>query len=67
MVQTDAPVVRVAIPRDADAESAGRRSTWRSVTRQALTHYLALGYHVVRFHRGTNAELPCYELAPRRQ
>ena len=64
---SDAPVVRVAIPHDADAESAGRRSSWRAITRQALTHYLALGYDVVRFHRGTNAELPCYELAPRHE
>jgi predicted GNAT superfamily acetyltransferase len=64
---SDAPVVRVAIPRDADAESAARRSTWRAVTREALTHYLARGYDVVRFHRGTTTELPCYELAPRHQ
>jgi predicted GNAT superfamily acetyltransferase len=63
----DAPVVRIAIPRDADAESPARRSSWRGVTRHALTHYLARGYDVVRFHRGTTADLPCYELAPRHE
>jgi predicted GNAT superfamily acetyltransferase len=63
----DASVVRVAIPRDADGETIARRSAWRAVTRDALTHYLALGYDIVRFHRGTTADLPCYELAARHQ
>jgi predicted GNAT superfamily acetyltransferase len=62
----DAPVVRIAVPRDADAESPERRSIWRSVTREALTHYLTRGYDVVGFRRGTTADLPYYELAPRR-
>jgi predicted GNAT superfamily acetyltransferase len=60
-------VVRIAIPHDADAESPARRSSWRAVTRHALTHYLTRGYEVVRFHRGTTNEFPCYELAPRHE
>lgn len=61
----DAPVVRIAVPRDADAEPTERRSIWRAVTREALTHYLARGYDVVGFRRGSAADLPYYELAPR--
>ena len=61
----DAPVVRIAVPHDVDAESPERRSIWRAVTREALTHYLTRGYEVVGFRRGTTADLPYYELAPR--
>jgi predicted GNAT superfamily acetyltransferase len=61
----DAPVIHVAVPRDADAESAESRSIWRAGTRAALTHYLARGYDVVGFRRGTTADWPYYELAPR--
>ena len=61
----DAPVVRIAVPRDADAEPSERRAIWRTVTRTALTHYLARGYDVVGFRRGSAIELPYYELAPR--
>lgn len=35
---------------------------WRLATRQAMMHYLARGYHVDAFHRGTDGELPAYEL-----
>jgi predicted GNAT superfamily acetyltransferase len=35
---------------------------WRLATRQAIMHYLALGYRVSAFHRGTDRELPAYEL-----
>ena len=63
----EAPVIRVAIPHDADTEPTRRRATWRSVTRQALTHYLTRGYDVVGFRRGTAGDLPYYELAPRHE
>ncbi len=62
----DAPVVRIAVPHDADAEPPEQHSIWRAVTRDALTHYLTRGYDVVGFHRGTTTDLPYYELAPRR-
>ena len=35
---------------------------WRLATRQAIMHYLSLGYRVTAFHRGTERELPAYEL-----
>ena len=63
----DAPVIRVAIPHDVDVEPMAQRSAWRATTREALTHYLTRGSDVVGFRRGTAADLPCYELAPRHE
>ena len=63
----DAPAIRIAIPRDADGEPMARRSAWRAATRAAFTHYLTRGYEVVGFRRGTAADLPYYELAPRHE
>jgi predicted GNAT superfamily acetyltransferase len=61
----DAPVVRIAIPRDLEAEPNERRAVWRRVTREAFESYLARGYEVVGFRRGQGDELPSYELSPR--
>lgn len=61
----DAPVVRIAVPRDLDAEPNERRAVWRDVTREAFATYLARGYEVVGFRRGQDDELPSYELSPR--
>jgi chorismate synthase len=36
--------------------------TWRLTTRAALMHYLARGYRVTAFYRGTGRDLPAYEL-----
>jgi predicted GNAT superfamily acetyltransferase len=63
----DAPVVRIAVPRDLEAEPNDRRAVWRNVTREAFTSYLARGYEVVGFRRGEADELPSYELSPRKQ
>jgi predicted GNAT superfamily acetyltransferase len=60
----DAPVVRIAVPRNLDAEPNDRRAVWRSVTREAFATYLARGYEVVGFRRGEADELPSYELSP---
>ena len=59
----DADVVRVVIPRDFEALEEEERATWRAVTRQAFQVYLARGYHVAGFRRGSDAGLPYYELA----
>jgi predicted GNAT superfamily acetyltransferase len=61
----DAPVVRIAIPRDLEMESSERRTVWRQVTRAAFESYLGRGYEVVGFRRGHGDELPSYELSPR--
>lgn len=61
----DAPVVRIAVPRDLEAEPNERRAVWRQVTREAFGSYLARGYEVVGFRRGQGDELPSYELSPR--
>ena len=61
----DAPIVRIAIPRDLEAEPNERRAVWRRVTREAFESYLARGYEVVGFRRGQGDELPSYELSPR--
>jgi predicted GNAT superfamily acetyltransferase len=63
----DAPVVRIAVPRDLEAEPNERRAVWRDVTREAFASYLARGYEVVGFRRGQGDELPSYELSPRGQ
>lgn len=63
----DAPVVRIAVPRDLEAESNARRTVWREVTREAFASYLARDYEVVGFRRGQGEELPSYELSPRGQ
>ncbi len=61
----DASVVRIAIPRDLEAESSERLAVWRQVTRAAFESYLGRGYEVVGFGRGQGDELPSYELSPR--
>ena len=58
---------RVLVPVPTDIESVLHANpdaalAWRLATRQAIMHYLALGYRVTAFHRGTGAELPAYEL-----
>ncbi|HEU5184046.1 MAG TPA: hypothetical protein VFU01_05740 [Gemmatimonadaceae bacterium] len=63
----DAPVVRIAVPRDLEAEPNERRAIWRQVTREAFASYLARGYEVIGFRRGQGDELPSYELSPRVQ
>jgi predicted GNAT superfamily acetyltransferase len=61
---SDAPVVRIAVPRDLDALSAEQRARWRAVTREAFLTYLGCGYEVVGFRRNEGEERPSYELAP---
>jgi predicted GNAT superfamily acetyltransferase len=63
----DAPLVRIAVPRDLESEPNARRAVWRQVTREAFASYLARGYEVVGFRRGQGDELPAYELSPRGQ
>ena len=63
----EAPVVRIAVPRDLESEPNERRAVWRDVTRVAFASYLARGYEVVGFRRGQGDELPSYELSPRGQ
>jgi predicted GNAT superfamily acetyltransferase len=62
----DAPLVRIAVPRDLESEPNDLRAVWRQVTREAFASYLARGYEVVGFRRGQGEELPSYELSPRR-
>jgi predicted GNAT superfamily acetyltransferase len=60
------PRVRVPIPVDIEAallKSADEALAWRLVTRTAIMDYLARGYRVSAFHRGTDRELPAYELS----
>ena len=55
----------VPVPRDIEAllgASPEAALAWRLATREAIMHYLALGYQVTAFHRGTENELPAYEL-----
>jgi predicted GNAT superfamily acetyltransferase len=59
-----APVIRIAIPRDLEAEPHDRREIWRAVTREAFLTYLGWEYEVVGFRRGDGDELPYYELSP---
>ena len=61
----DATRVLVPVPRDIEAllgASQEAALAWRLATREAVTHYLALGYQVTAFDRGTENELPAYEL-----
>jgi len=61
-----APRVRVPIPVDLEAtlgRSADEALAWRLATRTAIMHYLAAGYRVSAFLRGTDRELPAYELS----
>ena len=60
----DAPVVRIAVPRDLEALPLERRAQWRAVTREAFLHYLGRGYEFVDFQRAVGGEPPYYELAP---
>jgi predicted GNAT superfamily acetyltransferase len=62
----EADVVRVPVP--SDIESVIKRGgdealAWRLATRNAIMHYLARGYRVSGFRRGTDRELPAYELS----
>ena len=63
---SDAPVVRVPIPVDIEsviARGGDDALAWRLATRNAIMHYLARGYRVSGFHRGSDRELPAYELS----
>jgi len=59
------PRVLVPIPPDIEPvlhSNPEAALAWRLATRQAIMHYLAVGYRVTAFHRGTERELPAYEL-----
>jgi predicted GNAT superfamily acetyltransferase len=58
----DAPVVHVAVPRDLETLPNADRIAWRAATREAFLHYLARGYHVATFDRGSDTTLPHYVL-----
>ncbi|HUQ80258.1 MAG TPA: hypothetical protein VM076_03945 [Gemmatimonadaceae bacterium] len=58
---------RVLVPIPPDIEpvlvaNADAALSWRLTTRAAMMHYLARGYRVTAFHRGTGRDLPAYEL-----
>ena len=62
----DAPLVHVPIPVDIEsviARGGDDALAWRLATRNAIMHYLARGYRVSGFRRGTDRELPAYELS----
>jgi predicted GNAT superfamily acetyltransferase len=61
----DAAHVRVPVPADIESTlgRADEALAWRLTTRTALMHYLARGYRVSAFHRGTDRDLPAYELS----
>jgi predicted GNAT superfamily acetyltransferase len=62
----DGPRVLVPVPRDIApvlSSSPALALAWRLTTRAAMMHYLARGYRVTAFHRGTDPELPAYELS----
>jgi len=62
----DASRVLVPVPRDIEAllgASQDAALAWRLATREAIMHYLALGYQVTAFDRGSEHELPAYELS----
>jgi predicted GNAT superfamily acetyltransferase len=57
--------VLVPVPRDIEALLGANQDAalaWRLATREAIMHYLALGYQVTAFDRGSETELPAYEL-----
>ena len=57
--------VLVPVPRDIEALLGANQDAalaWRLATREAILHYLALGYQVTAFDRGSETELPAYEL-----
>jgi predicted GNAT superfamily acetyltransferase len=61
----DAHRVLVPVPRDIEAllgASPDAALAWRLATREAIMHYLALGYQVTAFDRGSENDLPAYEL-----
>lgn len=61
----DAAAVRVPVPADIESvlnTNPDAALAWRLATRQALMHYLSRGYRIVAFRRGTDRELPAYEL-----
>ncbi|MGI8618769.1 MAG: hypothetical protein ACR2L6_06725 [Gemmatimonadaceae bacterium] len=60
----DAPLIRIVVQRDAEAEPNERQAVWRGVTREAFLSYLTRGYEVVGFRRSEQGELPSYELSP---
>lgn len=62
----DREYVHVSVPPDIEtvlATNPDAALAWRLATRQAMMHYLARGYRVVTFRRGTGRELPAYELS----
>jgi predicted GNAT superfamily acetyltransferase len=64
---SDATRVHVPVPPDIEAVLATNPQTalaWRLATRAAMMHYLARGYRVSAFHRGSGRDLPAYELTP---
>ena len=61
----DAGRVCVPIPPDIEgvlSSDSDAALAWRLATRHAIMHYLARGYRVAAFHRGTERDLPAYEL-----
>jgi len=64
----DAPLVAIAVPPDIQAlkqRSPGDALAWRVSTRRAFEHYLARGYAVTGFARGTGETPSAYRLEPR--
>jgi len=61
----DCDVIHVPIPSDIEtvlATNSDAALAWRLATRHAMMHYLARGYHIAAFRRGSPPELPAYEL-----
>jgi predicted GNAT superfamily acetyltransferase len=59
--------VRIQVPYDINAVAAAGGDAalaWRFSTRDAFLHYLTRGYRVTAFDRGSDQELPAYELTP---
>ena len=62
----EADVVRVPVPVDIESvitRGGDEALAWRLATRNAIMHYLARGYRVSGFRRGSDRELPAYELS----
>jgi len=61
----DAPLVRIAIPRDIQAAKRvpGMGAAWRAATRAAFDHYFARGYTVVRFYSCADTDRGYYVAA----
>lgn len=57
--------VLVPVPRDIEtvlSSNPDAALAWRLATRHLLMHYLSRGYRIVAFQRGSDRELPAYEL-----